>query len=67
MFARVGTTHATANLDDRHVPIVLFGRGVKRGVYAQAVSPADVAPTLAALSRLTMPGVDGHVLREAFR
>jgi predicted AlkP superfamily pyrophosphatase or phosphodiesterase len=67
MFAGAGTTHATAGPDDQQVPIVLFGFGIKRGEYTGAVTPADIAPTLAALSGVTMPNVDGRVLREALR
>jgi len=67
MFSASGTTHGTANADDQRVPIVLWGQGIKPGRYAVAATPADIAPTLAALVRLTMPGVEGHVLRVAIR
>ena len=64
-FSPNGTTHGTANPDDQHVPIVLMGRGIKHGVYKQAATPADVAPTLAALAGVLMPHAEGRVLREA--
>jgi predicted AlkP superfamily pyrophosphatase or phosphodiesterase len=67
MFAAAGTTHATAGADDQQVPIVLFGFGIKRGEYTDAATPADIAPTLAALSGVSMPNVDGRVLREALK
>lgn len=64
MFRAVGagTTHATANADDQRVPILLFGRGVKAGQHPEAATPADVAPTLAALCGITMPSAEGHTL-----
>jgi len=67
MFAGAGTTHATAGPDDQQVPIVLFGVGIKRGEYTDAATPADIAPTLAALCGMSMPNVDGRVLREALK
>ena len=54
MISSAGTTHGSASADDQRVPILFLGRGVKPGKYAQAATPADLAPTLAALSGLTM-------------
>ncbi|MCU1382853.1 MAG: phoK 2 [Acidobacteria bacterium] len=56
-----GTTHGSASADDQRVPILFYGRGVKPGKYQDAVTPADVAPTLAAISGLTMKA-EGHPL-----
>ncbi|HYK83297.1 MAG TPA: alkaline phosphatase family protein [Gemmatimonadales bacterium] len=51
---------------DAHVPLVLWGRGVARGVYRTRVSTVDLAPTLARLLELTpAEPLDGRVLREA--
>jgi hypothetical protein len=50
---------------DQKVPIVLFGRGIKPGEYVRAVTPADIAPTLAYLCGVTLAHVDGEVLSEA--
>jgi hypothetical protein len=47
------------------VPLVLFGAGVKRGRYASAATPADIAPTLAALVDISLPHATGRALREA--
>jgi predicted AlkP superfamily pyrophosphatase or phosphodiesterase len=60
-----GTTHGTANLYDRRVPLVLYGRGVRAGEYLEPATPADLAPTLAFLSGVTLPRQDGRVLVEA--
>jgi hypothetical protein len=65
MFLGGGTTHYTATPDDQRVPILFMGRGVKPGEYSRAATPADVAPTLAAICGITMRQAEGHVLREA--
>jgi predicted AlkP superfamily pyrophosphatase or phosphodiesterase len=67
IYSATGATHGTANPDDQRVPVIFFGRGVRRGVFEQPATPADVAPTLAALCGLTMQNVDGQVLKMALR
>jgi arylsulfatase A-like enzyme len=62
-----GTTHGTANDYDRRVPLVLYGAGIKRGVYAARSSPADIAPTLASLCGIAPAKTAGRVLAEAIR
>jgi predicted AlkP superfamily pyrophosphatase or phosphodiesterase len=62
-----GTTHGSATPDDQRVPVLLFGRGVKRGHYDGPASPADVAPTLASLAGIPLPKAEGHPLSEALR
>jgi len=61
MISSAGTTHGSASVDDQRVPMLFLGRGVKPGTYGQAVTPADLTPTLAALSGLAMKA-EGHVL-----
>lgn len=61
MISAAGTTHGSATADDQRVPILFFGHGIKPGKYAQAATPADLAPTLAALVGLSMK-VEGHPL-----
>jgi predicted AlkP superfamily pyrophosphatase or phosphodiesterase len=65
MFSGAGTTHGSAHPEDQNVPVILFGHGIKPGQYREAATPADLAPTLAALVGITMPGVEGRVLRSA--
>jgi predicted AlkP superfamily pyrophosphatase or phosphodiesterase len=67
MFTSAGTTHGSANPNDQRVPILLFGAGIKPGQYDNEASPADVAPTLAALIDMTLPKAEGRPLREALR
>jgi hypothetical protein len=61
----LGTSHGTSYLYDQRVPVLFFGAGVKPGKYWQPASPADIAPTLAALCGITLPRPDGRVLGEA--
>ena len=60
-----GTTHGSLNDYDQHVPVMLYGAGIRPGSYERAVTPADVAPTLAALLGLAMPQAEGRPLTEA--
>jgi len=60
-----GTGHGTLNAYDQRVPIVLMGFGIRPGRYDEAVTPADIAPTLAHLAGVTLARADGRVLGEA--
>jgi predicted AlkP superfamily pyrophosphatase or phosphodiesterase len=60
-----GTGHGTPYNYDQHVPILLMGFGVQPGEYFREVTPADIAPTLAALCGITLAPRDGHILSEA--
>jgi predicted AlkP superfamily pyrophosphatase or phosphodiesterase len=61
------TTHGSMNDYDQRVPVLVMGRPFKGGRYQGPASPADIAPTLASLIALPMPGSEGRVLREAVR
>ncbi len=65
--ASSAATHGTLHPYDQHVPVIFFGPQIRPGRYREPASPADVAPTLASLVQLAMPGVDGKVLRRAVR
>jgi len=67
IFLAAGATHGTASADDQRVPIILFGAGIVHGVFSTAATPADIAPTLAALCGVTLAHADGHALTNAFR
>jgi predicted AlkP superfamily pyrophosphatase or phosphodiesterase len=62
---RYGTGHGTPWNYDQHVPLLLMGFGIRSGQYFGGVTPADIAPTLAALCGITLAARDGHVLGEA--
>jgi predicted AlkP superfamily pyrophosphatase or phosphodiesterase len=65
VFSSTGTTHGTASPDDQRVPLMFVGFGVKPGRYQDAATPADLAPTLAAIAGVNMSGVEGRVLQTA--
>ncbi len=62
-----GTGHGTPYNYDQHVPILLMGWGIQPGEYRRAVTPADIAPTLAELCGITLATREGRVLAEALR
>ncbi len=62
-----GTSHGTPYNYDQRVPVLLMGFGIRQGEYLDAATPADVAPTLAALTGVTLATRDGRVLAEALR
>jgi predicted AlkP superfamily pyrophosphatase or phosphodiesterase len=46
-FGKTGTTHGSPHFYDTHVPLLIFGPGVKPGIYRERVEPLSVAPILA--------------------
>jgi predicted AlkP superfamily pyrophosphatase or phosphodiesterase len=61
MVSAGGTTHGSANPDDQRVPVLFLGYGIKPGKYEEPATPADLAPTLAAVVGFPMKA-DGHPL-----
>jgi predicted AlkP superfamily pyrophosphatase or phosphodiesterase len=62
-----GTTHGSPHYYDQRVPVLLMGFGIQAGEYFQAATPADIAPTLATLSGITLAPREGRVLAEALK
>ena len=63
-----GTSHGTPYNYDAHIPLILMGRQVGPGQYAQHAALNDLAPTLATLLGIEIPsGSAGRVLTEALR
>lgn len=60
-----GTGHGVPYNYDQHVPILLMGYGIQPGEYFQSVTPADIAPTFAALCDITLAPRDGRILAES--
>jgi predicted AlkP superfamily pyrophosphatase or phosphodiesterase len=64
----VGTEHGSPFSYDRHVPLMLAGpRWIKTGTFGKPCSPADIAPSLAAILGLDTTGFDGKILSEGIR
>jgi predicted AlkP superfamily pyrophosphatase or phosphodiesterase len=65
MVGNVATTHGSGNPDDQRVPVVFAGPWFQPGRYDDEVTPADIAPTLAHISGVTLPRAEGHPLLKA--
>lgn len=65
LLSTAATTHGTLQPYDQRVPVVLYGAGVTAGRYTTPATPADIAPTLAELARVTFTPTDGRALAEA--
>jgi len=62
-----GTTHGSPYDYDRRVPVMLMGAGIRAGQYFTAATPADIAPTLALLTGITLSRAEGRVLVDALQ
>lgn len=58
------TTHGTLYPYDQQVPVILYGPGVKKGRYDTEATPADIAPSLAALANIRFQTSDGRARTE---
>lgn len=64
----IAATHGSAYSYDTHVPTIIMGAGIIPGRYYEPATPADIAPTLSALLRITAPtNSTGRVLIEAMK
>ena len=62
-----GRTHGTASAEDREIPWIAWGRGVRPGVVEREVMTYDTAATMLYLLGISVPeGWDGRPVREAF-
>ena len=60
-----GTTHGSSYPYDTHVPVLFYGKGIKKGSTSQYHSITDIAPTLAVLLRIKFPnGCTGQPIVE---
>jgi predicted AlkP superfamily pyrophosphatase or phosphodiesterase len=61
-----GASHGDPIESDAHVPLLFRGAGIRTGTYDDDASPADIAPTLSALTGVEFtPLSEGRILREA--
>lgn len=61
----MAATHGSGNADDQRVPVVFLGPWFQPGTYDEAITPADIAPTLAYISGVTLSRAEGHPLLQA--
>lgn len=62
LLSSAATTHGTLHPYDQRVPVLFFGAGVAAGIHDGPVTPADIAPTLAALVGAAFKAPDGSPL-----
>jgi hypothetical protein len=62
LLSTAATTHGTLYAYDQRVPVIFFGAGVVAGVQDRPATPADIAPTLAALAGAAFTATDGKPL-----
>jgi predicted AlkP superfamily pyrophosphatase or phosphodiesterase len=64
-YARKGTTHGAPWGYDTHVPLIFYGRNIKKGESMRPVYITDIAPTVSALLKIPYPnGATGNPLTE---
>lgn len=60
--------HNGGSRHERHVPVLLYGPGVRAGRYFTSASPCDIAVTLSAMLGIEPPSdAQGRVLHEAIK
>ena len=62
LLSTAAATHGTQHPYDQRVPVIFFGAGVPAGIQNGPATPADIAPTLAALANARFKATDGTVL-----
>jgi hypothetical protein len=56
LYSSTGTTHGLWNPYDAHIPLLWYGWGIKKGKTNRETYMTDIAPTIAALLHIQMPG-----------
>lgn len=54
-YHETGSTHGSPQIYDTHVPLLFFGKGVKKGSTVARTEIPDIAPTIAALLGIAFP------------
>src|SRR5690606_39261641 len=63
---RTGSTHGSPQIYDTHVPLLLYGKGIKKGSTVNRTEIPDIAPTIASLLGIAFPsGTTGEPIGEA--
>ena len=54
-YPETGSTHGSPYIYDTHVPLLFFGKGIKKGSTVARTESPDIAPTLASLLGIAFP------------
>ncbi|MCM4157482.1 alkaline phosphatase PafA [Gramella sp. AN32] len=64
VYSETGSTHGSGYSYDTHVPLLFFGKGIKKGSSTELSEIPDIAPTISALLGIEFPnGTTGHPLK----
>ena len=65
VFPETGTTHGSGFSYDTHVPLLFFGKGIKKGSSFEYTTIPDIAPTISAMLGISFPNAaTGKPLKE---
>ena len=65
---RKGTTHGSGYSYDTHIPIIFFGKGIKKGISKKKYEIIDIAPTISNLLQIEFPnGSTGKIIDEVLK
>ena len=68
IYGKKGTTHGSPQVYDTHVPLLFFGKGIKKGRSFKKTRVMDIAPTVCAVLAISKPnGCTGDVLYQALK
>jgi hypothetical protein len=54
-YSKTGSTHGSGLNYDTHVPLLFFGKGIKKGQTLKKTEISDIAPTISALLGISFP------------
>ncbi len=64
-YHKTGSTHGSPMYYDTHVPLLFFGKGIKKGNTLERTEIPDIAPTIASLLGVAFPnGVTGEPITD---
>lgn len=64
-YPKTGSTHGSPRIYDTHVPLLFYGKGIKKGSTVGRTEIPDIAPTISALLGMAFPnGATGKPIEE---
>mgnify|MGYP001816026868 CR=1 FL=1 len=67
-YSGTGSTHGSPQIYDTHVPLLFYGRGVRKGSTTARTEIPDIAPTISTLLGIAFPsGATGTPITEVFK
>ena len=67
-YPRTGSTHGSPQIYDTHVPLLFYGKGIRKGSTISRTEIPDIAPTIAAMLGVAFPnGATGKPIVKALK